>query len=81
MCGLVCDARCVVGQVVSLRHSTSATPAAALLQFVYETAHLLLVLPLGVVALTPLALAEHQVIGCVVWCVVCRGGVWGCFVA
>ena len=67
-----------------LRHSTAAAAAAAavaLLQFIYETAHPLLVLPLGVVALTPLALAEHQVIGCVVWCVVCRGGVWGCFVA
>ena len=56
-----------------LRHSTAAAAAAAavaLLQFIYETAHPLLVLPLGVVALTPLAPAEPNIIGCVLC------GVW-----
>ena len=52
-----------------LRHNT-ATAAAVLLQVAFETAHLLLVLPPGVVALAPLALAEHHVCRvCGLWCV------------
>ena len=69
----------VVGNVVSLRHSTATTPpAAAMPQLVYETAHPLLVLPPGVVALTLLRRADHQIIGSVVWCVraVCGVGLW-----
>ena len=40
----------------------------------FASAHPLRVVPLGVVALAPLALAEHQILGrgvCGVWCVVC----------
>ena len=72
-----------MGYVVSLRHSSVTTPASALMQFVCETAHPLLVPPPGVVALTPLALANHLIIInlgvlCVVWCIraVCGVGLW-----
>lgn len=57
----------------------------ALLQVAFETSHAPLLLSPGVVALAPLALAEHHSMECAVcrlWCVV--GGrrvnpVWGCF--
>ena len=59
-----------VGNVASLRRSAATTPAAALLQFVYETAQPLLVLPPGVVALTPWLSPTIRLLGvvCVVWC-------------
>ena len=69
-----CDAVYVVCGVLRhrpSRHSTATTAVgaaagAALLRVIFETPHALLVPPLVLVALTPLVLPDHQVIGCVV---------------
>lgn len=70
---MVCDAVWFCTQ----RHSTAAAAAAAVLQGGDEKAHpLLLLLSLRIVALSPLELAEHQIVGCVV-CIVCGASrVW-----